>query len=502
MLGPDQSEVDNIYEVRFKNTRKGFYRNVNGLRLYIGDHVVLESDRGYDVGTLSLGGIMAELQMKKKNGGKIPQDIPRIYRKANEADVELLKEVRGREKETLARTREVVQELKLDMKLSDVEYQGDNTKAIFYYIADHRVDFRELIKILAREFHIRVEMKQIGLRHEAGLVGGIGSCGRELCCSTWLTEFKTVSTSAARYQNLSLNPMKISGLCGRLKCCLNFELDAYMDALRDFPKIERIETMKGPAFLQKTDIFKGLMWFSYANETTWYTLPVEEVKRISAMNAAGQKPDGLTVGDGVATLPPPASNKDEFDFVDVVGTNIPEVEKSTRKRGGGNRRGKSKGKGRGGSADAQKEQSNNPENLGTTPETSAPQNRGRQQQRNPSQQRRNQQGPRKEQQLDPKGESQQPQDLASPQSQSRPRNNQRRNQGKPKDLNRPNNQPQNQPQNQQQRQLSQPKAEQRPSAVKQEGAAPVGDQQQQQRRRKSNNKRRRPQPKTPKQDPT
>ncbi|MCL4158502.1 UNVERIFIED_CONTAM: hypothetical protein GTU68_021493, partial [Idotea baltica] len=185
--------------------------------------------------------------MRKKNASKGVKDIPRIYRKANDNDLELLEQVRSREKETLSRSRELIIELKLDMKLSDVEFQGDNAKAIFYYIADHRVDFRELIKVLAREFRIRVEMKQIGLRHEAGLVGGIGSCGRELCCSTWLTEFKTVSTQAARYQNLSLNPMKISGLCGRLKCCLNFELESYLDALKDFPKIEAIDTQKGAA---------------------------------------------------------------------------------------------------------------------------------------------------------------------------------------------------------------------------------------------------------------
>ena len=338
MLGPDQTEVDNIYEVRFKNTRKAFYRNVNGLRLYIGDWVVVESDRGYDVGVLSLGGVMAELQMKKKKVRTALKDIPRIYRKANEKDIELLGQVREREPGTLSRAREIIQELKLDMKLSDVEYQADNAKAIFYYIADHRVDFRELIKLLAREFRIRVEMKQIGLRHEAGLVGGIGSCGRELCCSTWLTEFKTVSTSAARYQNLSLNPMKISGLCGRLKCCLNFELDSYLDALQDFPKVDRIETAKGRAILQKTDIFKGLMWFSYLNETSWYPLSVEEVKRIMALNEQGEKPEMQA-----STITSDELGADEkFDFVDVVGTALPEIEKRSNRRKSKKRRGPKK----------------------------------------------------------------------------------------------------------------------------------------------------------------
>lgn len=340
MLSPNETEVDNIYEVRFKNTRKAFYRNINGLKLFIGDAVVVESDRGYDVGTLSLGGIMARLQMKKK--GMNGQQPPRIYRKANEADVELLQKVRDKEIETRKRGREIIQELKLDMKLSDVEYQGDNTKAIFYYIADHRVDFRELIKVLAREFRVRVEMKQIGLRHEAGLVGGIGSCGRELCCSTWLTSFRTVSTSAARYQNLSLNPMKISGLCGRLKCCLNFELETYLDALKDFPKISRLETEKGVAILQKTDIFKQKMWFSYEGETTWYPLTTAQVKRIQEENAKGNKAVSLGEEKGMNMSGMEVSTP--LDFVDVVGQISPKMleEKSRKNRKSKNRRGKAK----------------------------------------------------------------------------------------------------------------------------------------------------------------
>lgn len=337
MLSPDKSEVENVYEVRFKNTRKAFYRNVNGLRLYIGDPVVVESDRGYDVGVLSLGGVLAELQMKRKRHKIAAKDLPRLYRKANEKDIDLLDIVREREQPTLVRSREIIEELNLDMKLSDVEFQGDNAKAIFYYIADHRVDFRELIKVLAREFRIRVEMKQIGLRHEAGLVGGIGSCGRELCCSTWLTDFKTVSTSAARYQNLSLNPMKISGLCGRLKCCLNFELDAYLDALQDFPEITTLETRKGTAILQKTDIFKGMMWFSYPRETSWHPISIQEVKRIMAMNEKGERPEAL------ATVAFTATAEAEIDFVDVVGTELPEIERRRRGRGGKKRRGKGGG---------------------------------------------------------------------------------------------------------------------------------------------------------------
>jgi len=321
MLAPDQTEADNVYEVRFKNTRKGFYRNVHGLRLYIGDAVVVESDRGYDIGTLSLGGIVARLQMKKKHFDKNIEELPRIYRKANERDLEQWELVRERDTETRIRAREIIDDLGLDMKLSDVEFQGDNAKAIFYYIADHRVDFRELIKILAREFRIRVEMKQIGLRHEAGLVGGIGSCGRELCCSTWLTEFKTVSTSAARYQNLSLNPMKISGLCGRLKCCLNYELDSYLDALKDFPEVTQVTTTKGVARLQKTDIFKRKMWFCYENESTWYPLNVDEVKTLIAQNEAGKTPEMLK--KVAITEETNLVERDNLDFVDVVGKEVP-----------------------------------------------------------------------------------------------------------------------------------------------------------------------------------
>jgi cell fate regulator YaaT (PSP1 superfamily) len=342
MLPPDRTEVDNVYEIRFKNTRKDFYRNVNGLRLYAGDLVVVESDRGFDVGEISLGGVMAELQMKKKGVKKKREDLSRIYRRANEVDEALIKELRRKEPELVARARVIIRELKLDMKLSDIEYQGDGTKAIFYYIADHRVDFRELIKLLAREFHIRIEMKQIGLRHEAGLIGGIGACGRELCCSTWLTHFKTVSTSAARYQNLSLNPMKISGLCGRLKCCLNYELESYMDALKGFPKIDKLKTGKGTAMLQKTDIFKGIMWFSYPDETSWYPLEVEEVRRLKEQSEKGEAAESL--GAFVE-----AKNKAEleksFDFVDVVGTELPDLpDRSNQKR---RRKKKKKPRGRG-----------------------------------------------------------------------------------------------------------------------------------------------------------
>ncbi len=339
MLPPEKSEVDNVYEIRFKGTRKSFYRNVNGLRLFIGDRVVVESDRGYDIGTLSLGGVLAELQMRKKRIRQNAKDLPKIYRKANEADLELKASAHKREQDTLTTSREIVNRLKLDMKVSDIEYQADNTKAIFYYIADHRVDFRALIKELAREFRIRVEMKQIGLRHEAGLLGGIGSCGRELCCSTWLTDFQTVSTSAARYQNLSLNPMKISGLCGRLKCCLNFELDTYLDALDGFPEVKSIQTKKGRAWVQKTDIFKETIWFSFESESTWYPLHISAVKEIMKLNANGEKPDAFTDGAKPAfsgvEKPDPATS---MDFVDGVGTTILKEEPRRSNRKGRSKR--------------------------------------------------------------------------------------------------------------------------------------------------------------------
>jgi cell fate regulator YaaT (PSP1 superfamily) len=314
MQQPTQTEYNNVYEVRFKNTRKSFFKNVNGLSLVTGDFVAVESDRGFDVGQISLGGILAQLQMRKKKVRGGAEKAKKIFRRATKDDLEKLQLARSREQETLVRSREIVRMLNLDMKMSEVEYQGDNTKAIFYYIADQRVDFRELIKLLATEFKIRVEMKQIGLRFESALVGGIGSCGRELCCSTWLSDFKTVSTAAARYQNLSLNPMKISGQCGRLKCCLNFELEAYMDALRDIPKVDRIETEAGMSFLQKTDIFKRTMWFSYASESTWIPLTVDKVIEMMRMNAKGLRPASLHSFDKEI-----AEEDRAVDFVDVVG---------------------------------------------------------------------------------------------------------------------------------------------------------------------------------------
>lgn len=286
-----QDEVFDIIEVRFKNGRKEFFRNtLQGL--VTGDPVVVDVPNGHHLGYVSLQGELVRLQMRKK-GVADDNEIRKVYRLASAKDLEKWEEVKNRELPTLYRTREIIQELNLAMKLTDIEYQADNTKATFYYSADDRVDFRELIKILAAEFKIRVEMRQISLRQEAGRLGGIGSCGRELCCSTWLTDFKSVSTGAARYQNLSLNPSKLSGQCGRLKCCLNYELDTYMEALRDIPEVKVLKTEKGDARLQKTDIFRRIMWFGFAEETNWYALDVDRVNEVLAMNKKGEVPPSL-----------------------------------------------------------------------------------------------------------------------------------------------------------------------------------------------------------------
>jgi len=291
----DMPQLDSfdIVEVKFKGGRKDFFRNVDDLELITGDPIVVDVPNGHHIGYISLQGELVRLQMQKKKVAN-NDDIKKVYRVANEKDLEAYERVKNRELPTLYRTREIITKLGLNMKLSDVEYQADNNKATFYYSADSRVDFRELIKVLAGEFRVRIEMRQISLRQEAGRLGGIGSCGRELCCSTWLTDFKSVSTSAARYQNLSLNPSKLSGQCGRLKCCLNYELETYTNALQDIPKIEGpLRTKAGLAFLQKTDIFRKLMWFSYEKESSWIPLKVARVWEVLEMNKQKKQPDTL-----------------------------------------------------------------------------------------------------------------------------------------------------------------------------------------------------------------
>ena len=293
-LPSDFKEFD-LVEVRFKGGRKEFFRNKSRLPLITGDAVVVEAaGNGWHLGHVSLKGELVRLQMKKKKVPLDSKDIRPILRVATDQDAERWQAVRDLETGTMFRARAVVEELHLKMKLSDVEYQADRTRATFFYSADDRVDFRDLIKRLADEFRVRVEMRQISLRHEAGRLGGIGSCGRELCCSTWLSDFKSVSTTAARYQNLSLNPAKLSGQCGRLKCCLNYELDTYLDALKDIPQVQRpLLTEKGEYVLQKTDIFKRKMWFAVRGDNNWVVVPAERVREVLELNKRGEKPDSL-----------------------------------------------------------------------------------------------------------------------------------------------------------------------------------------------------------------
>lgn len=306
-----------VVEVSFKDgSRKGFYHNAVGTRAVTGDMVVVESGNSFDVGRITLSGELVKLQLKKKKV-KAKTIFPRVIRRANERDLERLAEARAAEPETMVRARVIARQLGLDMKVGDVEYQGDKRKATFYYTADGRVDFRELIKQYAREFRVKIEMRQIGARQESARIGGLGSCGRELCCSTWLSDFKSVSTAAARYQNLAINQAKLSGQCGRLKCCLNFELDTYMDALEGFPdRADRLETEAGTAVLIKTDIFKRTMYYIYKKEGfgKTYALSVERVKEIQALNRKGQKPVELQSSQVLA-----ASDEPSVDYGDVTG---------------------------------------------------------------------------------------------------------------------------------------------------------------------------------------
>lgn len=304
-----------IIEVKFKGSRKEFYQNPDNVYLENGDLVVVEAATGgYDIGHVSVTGELVRMQMVKRRV-KEEDVLKKIYRRATPADVDKWKAAKDLEWETMHSARKLALALNLSMKLSDVDYQADKTKATFYYTAEGRVDFRELIKKMAESFRIRIEMRQIGMRQEASRLGGIGSCGRELCCSTWLTDFKTVSTSAARYQNLSLNTLKLAGQCGKLKCCLNYELDTYMDALKHIPdNVNFLKTQKGDARLQKTDIFKKIMWFSYPKEESWIPLTLARVKEVQQMNREGVLPEDLAVISEVVVAPPKV-----LDYENVVG---------------------------------------------------------------------------------------------------------------------------------------------------------------------------------------
>lgn len=282
-------------EIRFKNSRKEFYRNSENLSLNVGDVVAVEAQSGHDIGIISLTGELVKKQMRKRKVAFDSEDVKKVYRLAKKTDIDKWVEAQQMEVDTMYKARTIAIALGLEMKISDVEYQGDKTKAIFYYTAEGRVDFRELIKKLADEFKVRIEMKQIGVRQEASRLGGIGSCGRELCCSTWLTDFRSVSTSAARYQQLSLNPQKLAGQCGKLKCCLNYALDGYVEALKEFPDTNlKLKTKKGQAFYRKMDIFKNLMWYSYQDEPLKFIeLKLDRVNQIVEMNSKGEQPADL-----------------------------------------------------------------------------------------------------------------------------------------------------------------------------------------------------------------
>ena len=283
---PNNEKPFEWVEVRFKNGRKEYYKNSENLSLSIGDIVATQVQSGHDIGMVTLTGELVKVQMKRKKINPDNQEFEKVYRKASQKDIDIWSEARDREEPMKVKARQFAIDLKLKMKISDIEFQGDASKATFYYTAEERVDFRELIKLFAKEFRTRIEMKQVGFRQEASRLGGIGSCGRELCCSTWLTDFRSVSTSAARYQQLSLNPQKLAGQCGKLKCCLNYELDSYLDALKTFPKTEtKLYTEKGTAVCQKTDIFKGHLWYAYEGDwMNWHLLTKEQANAVIFKN--------------------------------------------------------------------------------------------------------------------------------------------------------------------------------------------------------------------------
>lgn len=370
----DDAEPFQYVEVSFKNgARKSFYRNPDTARVSTGDWVLVEAVNGYDVGRISLSGDLVRLQMKRKrcNIDHVQQSI---IRRANERDLERMQESRSRERDTLVLARAIARSLKINMKIGDVEYQGDGRKATFYYTADGRVDFRELIRQYAREFSVKIEMRQIGARQESARIGGIGACGRELCCSTWLSDFKSVNTAAARYQNLAINQSKLSGQCGRLKCCLNYELDTYMDALKGFPDdAEKLQTKEGVAVLVKTDIFRQLMYYAYEHEGgrgKIYALDARQVQAIVEMNKNRERPTSL--GDvQVVQVSTRDEDEPEVDYGDVTGAiELPEEERRRRKKK------KKKPQGRGGEGGSQ--QGNRPGGQPNAPREPRDNNRNQQ----------------------------------------------------------------------------------------------------------------------------
>src|SRR5215217_6130564 len=335
-------DVCRVIEVSFnQGSRKDFFRNGTLQHLEKGDLISVEGVAGFDVGDVSLTGEIVRLQMKKKGVDEFNPDMKKVLRRATDRDLDIQKQNKAREKEAVIRSRAIARQLNLNMKISQVEIQADGKKATFFYIADDRVDFRELIKIYASEFKVKVEMRQIGARQESAKVGGIGSCGRELCCATWLTDFKSVNTAAARYQNLSINQTKLSGQCGRLKCCLNYELDTYLDALQHFPdNCDMLQVSKGNAFLIKKDIFKNLMWYTLPDSNKQYPVTIERVRKIKQLNAQGVIPEELEAVDVTTSKP----KEVEPEFVDVVGQiSLRSLEKADKKRRDNQRQQKQQG---------------------------------------------------------------------------------------------------------------------------------------------------------------
>ena len=334
LQGVSQRQFSDVFEVRFKNTRKGFYVNASGQSVKMGDMVIVEAQSGHDLGIVTLEGPLVGRQMRCKGLDPETVELRKIYRRAKQLDIEKWQEAIAREQDTMIRARQIAVELGLEMKIGDVEFQGDGTKAIFYYIADGRVDFRQLIKVFAEEFRIRIEMKQIGARQEAGLIGGLGVCGRELCCANYITNFKSITTAAARCQDLSLNPQKLAGQCGKLKCCLNYEVATYMDAQARLPKVsEPLDFEDGLAYLVKTDILRGIMYFSYEKGSLANTYPLDaaEVREIIKMNRNGIRPESLK------TEPEPEMP----EFITAVGDDsITRFDTPKRKK---NRNGRGKG---------------------------------------------------------------------------------------------------------------------------------------------------------------
>ena len=332
--GVPATECSDLFEVRFKNTRKGIYVNASGQNVKTGDLVIVEATNGHDLGIITLEGPVVARQMKCKGINPETTEFKKIYRKARQNDVVKWQEAIAREQDTMIKARRIAAEMGLEMKIGDVEFQGDGTKAIFYYIADGRVDFRQLIKVFAEEFRIRIEMKQIGARQEAGLIGGLGVCGRELCCANYITNFQSITTSAARCQDLSLNPQKLAGQCGKLKCCLNYEVATYLDAQSRIPRVsEPLEFEDGLAYLMKTDILREVMYFSYdkSSLSNLFALDASEVREIIKMNRNGIKPESLQ------TEPEPAAP----EFITSVGDDsITRFDHPERRKGRGRGRGK------------------------------------------------------------------------------------------------------------------------------------------------------------------